>query len=513
MAVLSTNPIYPQNHAMGAVASFSESTDLTPIEKRHQMSAIFSKYNFGASVFHSFQSPLNNDTLNLIDFEGMEEYGRFILGDYHRTQLYNDITQPQGIIRGIPDYESLEYTEYGASKFAATTDGDVKANREPNHGQQMYDVSNGELGWDSVLGYGTSNGSEFKGLIKTEKKWLEQFKKGKPVIDLSYSLGNAQTPQIRLPYVLVGRNSLTNGNTDYGVSKINSESLGLGSTNLSHSGLCSLPLTLRDISLGSNFTASNAKALDTINNNGWYRSFTHWQNIVNVANMDGYLSGMATQIAANFIFSSSFGMVAAYKLLRDSFTTGSIINDDGGFVDLEINLDIAETINPMYLLQPLSFRIDLTGTVLEGLEIECADAVRIFKESTDIFTIDIDLRNYSTGRTVRITNTLTPSYTSKAKPVISNIAESGGVITFDTDIPTRSELFYTPRGNTYYNGVTLVARSNTLGTSHSFDLNDTAVLNQIQPSINSANVLTNDVYLAVNSDINQSVLSTAQQFA
>ena len=512
MTVIRTTVINPQNHAMGAIASFSESSDLSSLEKRHQMEAIFCKYNLGGSVFHSVLDEYTNSPIKLLDFKDMEEFGRFILGLYHRTQLYNDVSQPNGVYRGIPDYNATAVTQYGASKFADLTDGDAKDTRTPNHGQQMFDASNGALGWDAIQGFGSSNGREFKELIKGEKRWCEQFKKGTPVIDLSYANGNAQTPEIRLPYVISGRNSIANSDTNYGTSKINGANLGLGSTSLSHLGMASLPLTLRDVPMASNFTNSNAKALEAVNNNGWYKHFVHWQNIGDVANMDGYLGGINTQIGANFIFSSSFGMVASYKLLRDAFTGGTLNEDDGGFIDLDINLAIADTINPMYLLQPLSFRIDLTGTVLEGLEIECSDAVRIFKEATDIFTIDIDLRNYPTGRTVRITDTLTPSYTSKAKPVISNIAESGGVITFDTDIPTRSELFYTPRGNTYYNGVKLVARSNTLGTSHSFDLNDSNVLNQIQPAIVASDVLTADVYISVNSEINQSVLSTAQQF-
>lgn len=513
MTLISTTPIYPENHAMGAVASFSENTDTTNIEVRHKIIAILNKYNLGASIYQSVVNPLqNSDLIEVPDYKAMEEYGRCTLSLYHRTQYMNDPTQPNGVIRHIPDFAKTAYTEYGARKFENANDGDLKDIRTPNHGQEMYDITNGRLGWDSLQGWGESNGREFKELIKYEKRWLEQFKGGKPVIAGSYSLGRDITPDIRLPYLIVCRNSDSNGNTNYGVSKIDGANLGTGNNDLSHLGLCALPSTARNAAISNNYSTITANAQDALDNNGWYQQFTHWQDISNLANADGYFNAIATVIGSNFVFSSDMGSVAAYKLLRDSFVSGNALEDDGGFIDLEIELDIADTINPMYLLQPLSFQIDTSGTVLTGLDITSNDSVRIFKESANVFTIDIDFRNYPTGRTIRLTDTLTPNYTSKAKPVISNIVESGGVITFDTDIPTKSSLFYTTRGGNYYDSA-LVARDTELKTSHSFDLNDSAVLNQIQPSITSADVLTNDVYIAVNSEINQSVLSTVQQFA
>ncbi|MFW1778913.1 hypothetical protein ACG9XQ_17645, partial [Acinetobacter baumannii] len=66
-----------------------------------------------------------------------------------------------GVQETIPDYNSKAWTSLGQQYFPNVVIGETKADKYPNHGQQLFDKSNGEFGYDMVNQVmGASNLSE-----------------------------------------------------------------------------------------------------------------------------------------------------------------------------------------------------------------------------------------------------------------------------------------------------------------------------------------------------------------
>lgn len=181
--------VYPSDHAKGAVATFTECTERTNMNKRHAMEIILVKFNAKASNFHNTIDPILGATDLGIDFESMNDFGVILLECYHEASYYVPIGKPQGAITVIPDFNRTEYTEYGGNEFSGASDGASKSNNTPNHGQELYDISGGVYGRDSVSGYGTNNGNELRTLIAFEKNLLRSSNKAFHVLHSAIQKG------------------------------------------------------------------------------------------------------------------------------------------------------------------------------------------------------------------------------------------------------------------------------------------------------------------------------------
>jgi hypothetical protein len=472
------------------------------------------KYNMGFTMFSSrwFLAGTSSNSVAVNDLAKMESTGRGTVENYHQTSLWKFPTDPYGIFRSIPDYFRTAYSNRGAYYLSGATNGAAKSANTPHHGQQLYDISGGRYGYDSVLGLGSNLGRELTELLQYERAWCEEFKE-KSCVALSYNAGFEQGYQIRKGYFIVGRTSLDDGNTRYGNSpQPGNATLGVGTQDVSVEGLMNCNLTVRDQPLSGSWATAQARMTEAINNNGWYRHFVHWQNVGTPANFNGYLSALATTMGSTFIRRCGIGEAGAYLRVRDSFVSGNL-TDNTGSLTLEVTIALPSGFtDPSQLIEPLSMKLDLSGTSLAGLDITGSGIgfVGIRQKSANNFALDIDFSDGLLSKTITITSTASPSYYDFTIPTVTIANPSGNIVRVTSDVAGRCALFSTTVGAVIHTTATnLVNRSNTLQLVHDFDLDDPTVRNYVQTSVSAATLLAGDLYGGIITPVGMSNLSAA----
>lgn len=392
------------------------------------------KNNVGATAFINSVNSQNTTTA-----QAFTTSGRIDLGIYFPTDRW--VNPVSGLYELIPDYLATAWTAAGEAAFENAVQGQPKSQRYPNHGQQMYDVSDGAFGIDLTTGViGGSDLSEFIGVCDHEQQYVGGIK-GKSVAAFSYRNGRNDSPLIYTQRFLGGRNSnsSTSGDsyTGYGDS-----GLPLGIDRVEQ---VNRPSSMRwwdfwhSLAGGTMQDADDYLAQEfakTEVNNGWFNDFTHWHTMTDHAHYFDLVGGLLTthnayscpyDEAIKYLFLKSLvkritakeveGTVKVFAEIRDIFDT----DVDG--------LNLATIINMLDV--PISISIDLSSTSLAGKDVSCNTGGCI--KSGDHLIFELPLSNLREGvLSATISETDSPEYIDLS-PI--SISETSSVVT--TNRPCR----------------------------------------------------------------------------
>lgn len=177
---------------------------------------------------------------------------------------------------------------------------------------------------------------------------------------------------------------------------------------------------------------------------GWYQDFTHWHSLRTEGDILYYDTLMKTidaELSAKgkTAWYGSAGEIAEYMAYRSS-VTGLSCYERGDKVAVEV-----EVTNPTYqycLNTPLSVKVDLSGSVLAGGDIQCQNA-QLIKLGGDEWIINIPFRNSDTTNKKIMRVELTEGvqrYWTNTAPNIS-INRVGSTVTITSDVPVYGTVY------------------------------------------------------------------------
>ena len=519
------------NHRYGSIAGIGFCTDTANLNSRYVGEMFACKHNIGRVTI--FDNPYDSNS----NYDRAE--ARLCGKTDYEIYFPTDRWFRNGAVELIPDYSALAWTSAGAAVFAGAVEGVEKAYNYPNHGQEMFNVSGGLYGYDFVGDTpGTNNLAELYSMVEILKTWYYNIFGVMP-IGVSYRNGKTGCSQLLIPKFIFGRTSsysyAGDSRTAYGLSKINGEHLGLPD-NFDFNRVAGLQESLSTRTWDAIYTAgltetqsreyTTGEIAKAILHKGIALDFMHLHDAArapeNLNFIDNIYGDWDAQIGENFVHRASFGELMAYKFLRDSIKRISGYEHNGKVI---ITAEVGDPYKSqqyegmstdliMALLRtPISFKIDISGTSLAGSEIS-SDCVGIRKISTNVYVVDVNLSNAKDGfMSVQLSATASPSYYDFSRPVISSCTNTGGILSITSNIPARLALFWTVRGGEPKTS-RLLCRSNVLGTSHSINLNDSAVRNYYNNGSDPKTlneILSGDIYIGAITDRSQSTLSSVYQ--
>lgn len=494
------------DHRYGAEASVSVTNDAYTDQSMFWGEMLCFKNNLKATCFTNYDSTIWKSKTVEIEITKKIHHDLYLMTD----KWVNPNT---GIYEVIPDYYVGTWTSAGAAVFADAVEGQPKATgldgngqtivvtRYPNHGQQMYDVSNGAFGYDvqnSIMG--SSNLSEFLGVLDTIKTPMEA-ELNRKLVAGSYRNGISNSFPVVKNNLLGMRNSggRTSGAamTSYGFKQpektvklgeffyndsqittnpnlgwtynhhLNRQSTvqyeasltagGAGSDNYltTHNNFKTYLTTL------INGNGTNIKNLFT--SGGWFQEFTHWANMKNGTGWTGskgdiralyedYLAHLSGLLDGHFVYKGGYGEIVGYHSNRDSIVRIDL--NAIGSAGVRISARRNDSNIDGLLVVPISVIIDFTGTSFANKEFKPSlNCVGIRKLSTNVFAIDfVDFCEISTD--------VSGIYYDFTKPT-GSATVTGTNIAITSNIPTRSVVYSIDGGGI----VTEIIRDNTLKTS------------------------------------------------
>lgn len=470
------------DHRYGAEASVSFATDYYFDKSMYWGEMLSFKNNLKATCF------INSDTsFWKSQVPDIEKTGKISHDIYFMTDKWvNPVT---GVYEVIPDYYSATWTSAGAAIFAnavsgqpkPTTDGGggaVTATRYPNHGQQMYDVSNGDFGYDTVNStIGQSNISETM-LLDEYIRIPMEINLGRKVPCISYRNGITNASKILIGKYLGGRNSAgrLSGSalTSYGFRQSDGTKLGnffySDAQILANPDLGFVPnhhinrqntiqyeacLTANGEGGDSYATAQTtflAYLTSLINGNGttipnlfisggWFQEFTHWHNMNQSTGWAGtkgdlrakyeeYISTLSSLLQGHTVNRSGYGEIVSYHYQRDRVKRiDTYIRDNT--VRFALRFDDIDT---SMFISPLSIVVDFTGTVMEGKNFKRGKGCSSIRSlGNNVFVVDIDKSGEIEVDIVGEYNNLTPPVTSHSY--------TSNVLTITADKPVRCVVY------------------------------------------------------------------------
>lgn len=468
------------NHKNGADCTFSETTDVRYLQSSDPMEMWGFENNIRLSTYINELYGDNEDITDVLNT------GCIDFDIYFNTDKWRNPTT--GEIESIPDYFVTNYTQAGVDAYGVSL-GQSKSISYPNHGQEMYDVSGGDLGYDYINSVaGVSNQYELIGVIEAQKKWYNS-NLNKQASSISYRGGKSQSANSQIPYFLGGRNSNVVGGSSLPVN-VNTQldtfyGIGLGYDPLSEidverSKMVNYENSLRyyDYVVSRNLTDANIilnrELPATILNNGWFRNFTHWHDANSeLTVLKDYLELCNTIFTGNNVHTCSAGEAIEYMFLREISSRVTAQEKNGKVYVITDVVDYFkeqnfygingvlpyETINTS-----LSVKLDLTGTTLAGQNIVSSFGKIIDLGSNEII-VEVPFNGRELFQTIYLEvgengyyNTTTPTATS------TNISN---VITITADQKVKAVLFskLTSENEVDYR---VIERSNELKAVHTF---------------------------------------------
>lgn len=461
------------NHRFDAVMTYSHQTDT-----RYESSIYAGElYGFKNNV------RLGAFSTNIGDYytegiAGAQETGLMNHDIYFMTDYWKNPTT--GVVEVIPDYYATAYTAAGAAVFANAVVGAAKTARQPNHGAQMYTISNGAYGYNPTTGVsGANNQQELIGVIEDMQNWLESLTGRKPS-SFSFRNGENGSQAQQLPFWLGGRVSSTGNPNTVDADTRYGNNLGFPALPAARFDFIHYANTDR-FSDYPTFTQEQVDAYvrtqmqKTLANHGWYRSFAHWHTLKadgKMADLGRYLGIIREEAGSNFIWTCGNGEALEYMFLRE-LASRSTVQQNGN--RLHVIVDVVDKYkavnnfgitNKVPLIQfntPLSVKVDLTGTVLAGKQVKSSfSKVRNLGNNQYIVEVPYhsDEERFAVVELLEGTggafNTARPTGTA----LISN-----GVITVTTNMPVKVAVFAVTAGGSEYNSL-IYARSNELKSIH-----------------------------------------------
>lgn len=311
----------------------------------------------------------------------------------------------------IPDYNSETWTQSSIDAGFNVTLGASKSLKYPNHGQELFNISNGKYGYDEENDV-PGQIDVFNPLAKYCKDWFYNLF-GYHALTASFRNGIIITDKLMKNHFITVRNSI------YDLNKY--EHLNdLSKASTSRQGDMDVSMT-RDVIL-----QKVSEALEsTISSGGWYSDFTHWHTAP-IGEIDEYLTKQRTNINARNVFGIDFGLIAENKLINDS------VEKIGSFEDAS-GLNIVVKINSSNMLinetrSSIFIRIDLTNTNLADKDITSNN--QIIKLSTNIFLIEVNA-NKNGYHVVKLTASTSPEYQTLNIPTLAS--KGNNTVTLDKE--------------------------------------------------------------------------------
>lgn len=385
-------------------------------------------------------SVTNAENINYGDnIKKVNATGRVSFGIYYRTDSW--FNKNKGIVEIIPSYNSTTWNQAAIDAGFNVVLGATKAIRYPNHGQQMYDESNGLYGFDFASNAkGTNNLDEVN--LMTEA-FISYFKgiSNLRLTNISYTNGEQAIAPLLKPYFLGARNSEYSWTGD---SNINYDP--------TRSQAISKPSSTRtwDAERANRFVDKYAAILYAQGEIGkaltlqqWWSDFMHDHSLYTYSDVqffELFFAGIREAIGDTDAWMAGYGEALEYMFLRDSIVNmGSYEHDEKVNISIWVrdqNKDIitngiGDTIDLSLLTTPISVKVDLTGTSLAGQNIKCEKAHSIRNLGSNQWIINIPYSGFGEfgGVTLEVG---TQYYYNGNNPVLS---ASGNVVT--SDIPCK----------------------------------------------------------------------------
>lgn len=347
------------------------------------------KYNVQCtSYLHSFGDTTAGENVNYGEtIKAVHNTGRISFGLYWRSDMW--VNQLSGLQQAIPDYNATVWSATGAATFKNAVQGATKQARYPNHGQQLFDISKGDYGYDMANRVmGASNLSET--YLHTDMQ-LDHIKEisGLEITSASYTNGAQGGWNVLMPKFFGVRNSVHTAAGNIGNIKysglIRSEMMMEASTTRTWDAARTAGQFLDDQPASVAYTKTEiARA---IAQNGWFSDFMHWHSVYDTLDtvfFDPFMKMIDDSINNADVWRAGNTEVNEYYVLANSIDKiGSYVHSNKAFVFIRFKDLFAETntngisdaIDPTKISTPISIQIDLTGTTLAGKSIASAQAM------------------------------------------------------------------------------------------------------------------------------------------
>lgn len=438
----------------GADFAHDNSTDVYFPDKHHGMEATHFEVNLGYTVFAG---------LNLQpSVQNIEEGHRGTAQIYLQTDKWFNV-------QSIPDYYETTWTAAGASVFANAVIGQSKNTRTPNHGLEMFNISNGEYGFNGVTD-GTTGTLEFNTLLFNQK--VNVFGK-----ETSASFRNGQRGSdiiIQDKKLLAStRQSLTSldlsnllFSTDIAdiYDKPNTTRL-FNDFSGSIWGFRNEPLTAQ---ITSDYLASIQQVALA---GGFHNNFTHWHWLPDFGLdlSDSYntvMNSVRTQIDNNnqFVYSEGYGEITEYIWLRNYTVAIGYLQQDTVFLE--------NTASPLIpSLNDFSQNLTVVYEESQGWsDIECEGCVGIRKVGTTYYVV------FPINSVVKLYQSNNVNYLDFSPPTVISKSIVGQTLIVTFDKPCKVSVFYNDVGQSIYGTTYVPVRSNDTKITHAIDLSDIGVL-------------------------------------
>ncbi|MFW6762038.1 hypothetical protein ACODTN_04420 [Acinetobacter pittii] len=402
----------------GHIAIVCHNTDRL-IDRHYALAEMFAfKYNVQCTSFlHAF-GETTSSTLDGITSVENQNYGetikavhntgRISFGLYWRSDMW--INPRTGVQETIPDHNAKTWTSLGQQYFPNVVIGETKIEKYPNHGQQLFDESNGEFGYDMVNQVmGASNLSEI--YLHTEQQ-LSHIKaiSGIDLTSGSFTNGAQGGWNVLIPKLFGMRNSAygyagNNGNIKYfGLSR--QEMMMQASTCRGWDAVNAGQIV--DQTAALNYSASEIDR--AIVAGGLYSEFMHWHSLYrsgDTAFFELFMQMVNTAMNGRDVWRAGNNEVNEYYVIANSIERiGSYMAKGKAYIavqfkDLFIDSDtngISNAINPTRMTTPISIQIDLNGTSLAGKNIYSRQAQTVRNVGSNLWIINVSpINTYKNG--------------------------------------------------------------------------------------------------------------------
>lgn len=490
------------NHRYGAEATWSHNTDTLHLSSMYNAEIAAFKHNFALTAF---DSPWGS-TAPIEKIKEMFNSGRVKPQIYFQTDRWKNpnvsSSEPDMNIKFpvIPDYYATSWTQAGMDAGFNVIVGQTKAVRYPNHGTQLFEVSDGLYGEGGQTDVLTE-------LIQCHKDWcFENF--GYYPSAASYRNGQQGSMYAMSEHFLGVRNSSHGGRTTYGVN--DGVYLGSPQNELTSEHTKSFAGTSRvgdelNLTREESITQSAGWLQNAINSKGWFNDFVHWHSSPDTELEEFYQSQRETiTTSGKAVVALDMGAALEHKYLRDmADVTETVVGS---------NIELSVTFTEVYMNMPLevftiplSVEFDATGTPLEGKDITSGSGFNIVKLDVNKYVIDVTFTGLTTTN-ITLTETLTPDYLDLDVPSITSTTINNGVIIIKTDKPTKLTMFVSNRGSELHTAQPLI-RDNDFKTNHTIDMN----LTENRNGRTFSDIEVADLYAGLITENNQSILSSPIQ--